>query len=60
MENVVKHIDIKLVAIESKSNYLVPEPNYHTTKYFTEHLLVIAMKAQKYLQINLCISDFQY
>ena len=60
MENVVKQIDIKLFTIERKSNYLVPEPNYHTTKFFTEHLLVIEMKTQKYLQINLCISDFQY
>ena len=31
MENVRKHIDIKLGAIERRRNYLVSEPNYHTT-----------------------------
>ena len=25
-------------------NYLTSEPNYHTTKFFTEHPLVIEMK----------------
>ena len=35
MENLRKHRDIKLVTIESKRNYLVSEPNYHTTKFFT-------------------------
>ena len=27
-----------------KRNYLCPEPNYHTTKFFTENLLEIEMK----------------
>ena len=35
MENVRKHKDIKLVTIERRRNYLVSEPNYHTTKFFT-------------------------
>ena len=35
MENVKKHRDIKVVTIERIINYLVSEPNYHTTKYFT-------------------------
>ena len=35
MENVRKHRDIKLVTIEKRRNYLVSEPNYHTTKFFT-------------------------
>ena len=35
MENVRKHRDVKLVTTERRSNYLVPEPNYHTTKFFT-------------------------
>ena len=35
MENVRKHRDIKLVTIERRRNYLVSEPNYHTTKFFT-------------------------
>ena len=44
MENVRKHKDIKLVTRERRRNYLVSEPNYHTTKIFTEHLLAIEMK----------------
>ena len=39
MENVGKHGDIKFVTTERRRNYLVLEPNYHTTKFFTEHLL---------------------
>ena len=39
MENVRKHRNIKLVATEKIINYLVSEPNYHTTNFFTEHLL---------------------
>ena len=38
MENVRKHRDIKLVTKEKRRNYLVSEPNYHTTKFFTENL----------------------
>ena len=39
MENARKHRDIKLAITERRRNYLVSEPNYHTTKFFTEHLL---------------------
>ena len=39
MENLRKHRDIKLVTTERKKNYLISEANYHTTKFFTEHLL---------------------
>ena len=51
MDNVRKHRDIKLVTTERRRNYLVMEPNYYTTKFFTEHPLVIKMgkKKQKYL-----------
>ena len=49
MENVRKHRDIKLVTTERRRNYLVSEPNYHTTKFFTKNLLVIQMKKLKYL-----------
>ena len=48
MENVRKHRNIKLVTTERR-NYLVSEPNYHTTKFFTENLLAIEMKKQRYL-----------
>ena len=44
MENVRQHRDIKLVTAETRRNYLVSEPNYHTTKLFTENLLAIEMK----------------
>ena len=49
MENMRKHRDIKLVATEKRRNYLVSEQNYHTTKFFTENLLVIEMKNWRYL-----------
>ena len=44
MENVRKHKDIKLATTERRRNYLVSEPNYHTTKFFTEILLAIEIK----------------
>ena len=34
MENVRKHRDIKLVTTERRRNYLVSEPNDHTTEFF--------------------------
>ena len=49
MENVRKHRDIKLVTTERRRNYLVSEPNYHTTKFFTENLLAIEMKKTEIL-----------
>ena len=44
MDNVRKHRDIKLVITEIKRNKLASEPNYHTTKWFSENLLAIEMK----------------
>ena len=44
IKNMRKHRDIKLVTTERRRNYLVSEPNYHTTKFFTENLLVTEMK----------------
>ena len=44
MENVRKHRDIKLVNNNDKRKKLVSEPNYHTTKWFSENLLAIEMK----------------
>ena len=41
IENVRKHRDIKLVTTEKRRNYLVSEPNCHTTKFFSENLLAI-------------------
>ena len=44
MENVRKHRNIKLVTPETGRNYLLSEPNYHTTKFFTETLLAIEIR----------------
>ena len=47
MENTRKHRDIKLVTTDWRRNQLVSEPNYHTTKWFSENLLAIEMKKTK-------------
>ena len=44
MENVRKYKIIKLVNDDTKKNKLVSEPNYYTTKWFSENLLAIEMK----------------
>ena len=49
MENVGKHRDIKLVTKERRRDYLVSEPDYDTTKFFTEYLLAIEMKKRRSL-----------
>ena len=51
MENVRKHKYIKLVTADKRKNKLVSEPNYHTTKCFSENLLAIGMKKTK-LKMN--------
>ena len=55
MENVRKHKDSKLVTTERRMNYLVFEPNYDTTNFFTENLLAIEWKKMKCLWINLSV-----
>ena len=47
IENVRKHRDIKLVTTDQRRSHLVLEPNYHTTKWFSEKLLAIRMKKTK-------------
>ena len=37
MEIVSKHRDVRLVNTDIKRNKLVSEPNYHTTKCFSEN-----------------------
>ena len=39
-----KNRDIKIIKTERRRNYLVSEPNYHFTKFFTENLLATKMK----------------
>ena len=47
MEKVRKHRDIKLVTTDERRNQLVSEPNYHTTKCFSENFLAIQMRKTK-------------
>ena len=44
IESVRKRRDIKLVTTELRRNYLVSEPNYHATTFFSENLLAIEMR----------------
>ena len=37
MENIRKHREIELVTTNKRKNYLASEPNYHTTKWFSEN-----------------------
>ena len=45
--NVRKQRDVKLVTTDKIRNQLVPEANYHTTKWFSKNLLAIEMKKIK-------------
>ena len=47
IENVRKIRDSKLVTRKRINYYLVSEPNYHSTRFFTEYLLAIEMKKKK-------------
>ena len=44
LEKLWKYRDIKLVTTERRGNYLVSEPNYQSTKFFTENTLVIEVR----------------
>ena len=44
MENVRKHRDIKLLSTQKRRDKLASEPNYDTSKRFSENLLTIEMK----------------
>ena len=55
MENVRKYRNIKLAIIERRRNYLVSEPNYHTTKFSTENLL-----ARKTRKTQILMNKFVY
>ena len=47
MENVGNHRDIKLVTSEKRRKRLVSEPNYHSGKKYSDHLMTIKMKKNK-------------
>ena len=62
MENVRNHRDIKLVTSEKRRKRLVSEPNYHSCKKFSDHLMAIEMKKtrvkmNKPLYLGLSILD---
>ena len=47
VENVRNPRDIRLVTTNEKRNQLVSEPNYHTTKWFSERFIAAEMKKIK-------------
>ena len=48
MENVRNHRDIKLLTSEKKKRkWLVSEPNYHSCKKCSDHLMIIEMKKKQ-------------
>ena len=47
MENGRKYKDIKLVTTDKRRSQLVSEPDYHTTKHFSDNLMAIEMKKTK-------------
>ena len=62
MENVRYHRDIKLVTSDKRRKRLVSEPNYHSHKKFSDHLMAIEMKKirvkmTKPLHLGMSISD---
>ena len=52
MENVRNHRDIKLITTDKRRKRLVSEPNYHSHKKFSEHLMAIEMKKTKVKMIK--------
>ena len=44
VQNDIKHRDVKLVTREAKRNKLASEPNCHSTKCMSKHLIVMEMK----------------
>ena len=44
IENIRKHRNIKLVTSDKRRSIFVSEPNYHTSKYISEDLIIIEMK----------------
>lgn len=64
MENARKQREIKLVTAHKTKPHLVSEPNYHTTKYFSENLLAteinkINVKKNKPASLDLSFRDIR-
>ena len=62
MEQFGNYTDIRLVRTNKRRNQLVSEPNYHSTKWFSEELLAIEMrkikiKMNKPIYLRLAILD---
>ena len=52
MENIRKHGHLKLLTTEKRRNYLVSEPNYQSTNFFTEPFLTIEMNKTQIFMNN--------
>ena len=52
MKNVKKHKNNEFATTERRRNYLLSEPNNHTTKFFMETLLAIEMIKTQILMNN--------
>ena len=52
MENVRNDRDTKLVTSDKRRKRLVPEPNYHSHKNFSEHLMAIEIKKTRVKMIK--------
>ena len=44
IEKVRNHRNVNLITTDARRNCLVSEPNYHTTKIFSENVLAAEMK----------------
>ena len=49
MKNMKKHKNNEFKTTERRRNYLLSEPNNHTTKFFMENLLAIEMRKTQIL-----------
>ena len=47
MENLRNHRDIKVITTDKRRKWLFSEPNYHSHKTFSKHLMAIEMKKTK-------------
>ena len=59
MENVRKHRGMKLVTAGTRRNYLVLEPNYRKTIFFSENSLAIEMRKTWILEMYQFWHDYE-